>query len=66
MQIAEIQAKCREVKAYVKHKDVLGAQGAEGELRERFIEHVAEKGGPVLSFKAQMVLSTRQVKFRRK
>ncbi len=65
MTIREIQSKCQEVQTYAKYRDRKAASSHEHELRERFIEHVAAVGGTVLSFKAQMVLSTRKLPFKR-
>jgi len=64
----EIQQKCREIlnaKYPSGGRDHEQAHQLEDELREKFIEHVAAVGGPILSFKAQMVLSTKNIDFHR-
>jgi hypothetical protein len=59
MLISEIQMRCREVAMHMQDRDLSAAQGVENQMREQFIAHVAGLKIPVLSVKAQMVLSTR-------
>lgn len=59
MKVIEIQARCREIIANA--SDAEQARELETELRERFIDYVAKARIPVVSLKAQMVLSTRHV-----